>query len=259
MKLAFRTRLAVAALMALFVSTVVVSGQIVISAYNFNASVNGATAGEDVLDLSPSALAPGLSASDLVSSLAFALSETGGPVNPTATTNSAGAAGQNPYLHSGSISEPRNLDGTFAFNSPGRATRTTERFLTFTVNVPALTSVDLTSFSFDIRQSANSGANANGANTFRVLVNGSPIGSTQSNDSTSTVTLSFDLSSVPNLDTDFTVALGLFGGGGTSRSAILDNLSLTGEVSAIPEPSLSAIFALAAAVGFVTWRRRRSA
>lgn len=131
----------------------------ILTVYNFNNSVDGATPAADIIDLSASSVDPLISSSGLVSSLGFAVDETGGPVNPTTITNSSNHAGQNPYIHNGSAGgEVRNIDGSFAFNIPGRATRNNnEQTLSFTVTPDAGIFVDLESFSFDIRQSTDSG------------------------------------------------------------------------------------------------------
>ncbi|MCD8482433.1 MAG: hypothetical protein LR015_07075 [Verrucomicrobia bacterium] len=232
-----------------------------LTVYNFNNSIAGATAGEDIVDLTPSNVNSLITASNLSSSLAFVSTLDGGPVNPTSLTNAAGGTGQNPYVHNGSLSsEVRNIDGSFAFNLAGRATRDAsgggERFLSFTVGVSGGREVELTSFSFQVRQSAFNGLNSNGANTFRVLIDGIQVGSTQTHDSTDIVTLTFDLSSLPVFNTDFEVALGLFGGGGTNRSVVIDDLTLNG-LAAIPEPSVYATFLGLFVLGYVVVHRRR--
>jgi hypothetical protein len=238
------------------IGAVGLQGQI-LAVYNFNNSVDGATPAGDIIDLSASSVDPLISSSGLVSSLGFAVDEAGGPVNPTATTNGANQAGQNPYIHNGSVNnEVRNIDGSFAFNIPGRATRNdNEQTLSFTVTPDAGIVVDLESFSFNIRQSGDSAGN--GPNNFRVLVNDTQIGAIQSHNTSTVTNLSFDLSSVSSLNAPFTVTLGMEGGGGTNRSAVLDDLTLSG-TAVIPEPSTyAALFGLFA-LGCVAWRRRRA-
>lgn len=246
--------LAAVALLSFTVS----AGADVIAVYNFNNSVNGATGADDVVDLTPSGQATVLTVGNIVSSAPFVATDTDdGPVNPTASSNGSGA-GERPYIHNGTLDgQPKEIDDSFAYNVPGRTTRFTTQNLSFLVTVPGDTDVDLTNLTLRMRMSQNNGAGSNGPDTYSVRVNDVQIGSTQVHNGTNVITLDFDLTSVATLTSDFTVGLYFTGGGGTDRSAIMDDITLNGDVigEVIPEPASAGLLALGA-LGLLARRRR---
>ena len=166
-------------------------------------------------------------------------SSTAANVGATDFAVSDGTFTSTSYAHSG--------NGTAVYDGGSWNAVSPTKYYSFTITPNSGYEVSLTGISFDARQTASA------ALDYTVTVGGSTVASgTFTRDSSLyTITKSITLSSLSS-----GTEVRIYGYNGGSGNFEIDNVTLSGAASAVPEPSTYALIFGAATLGFCVYRRR---